>query len=124
MRRPWPTGGCRAKNKKENQAFNSEYFLIYKEQKVRNLLVLTVLLSSLRATAMIGSRVVLHHNYKRKCKLCKVPYQDVLHAVHGAFDKNRSNTVPPVQNNTKQKSKHVCPREGQGQTHKPYVLAA
>jgi hypothetical protein len=119
MRRPWPTGGCCAKNKKENQPFNSEYSLIYKEQKVINLLLFAVLLSSLRATAMIGSRDVLHHNYERKCKVCKVPCQDMLHAVHGAFDKNRCNTVPPVQN-----SKHMYPREGQGQTHKPYVLAA
>ena len=65
---------------------------------------------------MIGSRAVLHHNYERKCK---VPSQDVLHAVHVTFDKNRSNMEPHVQKNTL-----LYPGEGQGQTHNPYVLAA
>ena len=70
---------------------------------------------------MIGSTVVLHHNYERKCK---VPYQDVLQDVQVAFDKNRSNTEPPVQNNTKQKHTHMYSSEGQVQTHNTYVLAA
>jgi hypothetical protein len=117
----WGGGGFAPPPKKS--FLTSDYSLIYKEQKDRNLLLLAVSLSSLRATAMTGSRVVLYHYYERKCKVCKVPSQDVLHAVHVAFDKNWSNTEPPVQN-TKQKNTLLYPREGHGQTHNPCVLAS
>jgi len=120
MRRPWPTGGCCVKNKKKI-AFNSDYSRIYNEQKVRNLLLSAALLPSLLTAAMIGSRVVLHRNYERKFK---VSYQDVLHAVHVASDKNRSNTERSVENNTKQNNTHMYYSEGQVQTHNPYVLEA
>ena len=92
------------RHKQKKKAVNSDYSRIYNEQKVRNLVLSAALLPLLLTAAMIGSRVVPQHNYERKYE---VPYQDVLHAIHAAFDKNRSNTEPPAQNNTKQKNTHM-----------------